>query len=255
MGIRLGDKMLGKNSKNPISEVIFELGIENNYTTEENIKALKEEIKDKFPYNTIVHEAKILNTVGNKDGEIKTAAQVKSCQFHSTEDINNSPVVIEVGFDYCFINLRCDLEEYESYSKFKEECINLLIKCAPVFDIKEVRKIGLRYVNKIQRFKGNAKVWKNVVSDELLFDDLLGKYDRPLRMMGEFIFEENDFIVTIHYGMFNYEFPNPIAVGEFIMDIDCVSIYDDIHIYAIPDVVDEMHGIILDFFEKNVAGI
>ena len=239
-------------SKTPISEVIFKLDFGNTYNIKENIHIFYEKIKDKFPYDTINSEPEITINIENADGEIKTTHEPKSWYFHESEDINDSPLIIEVSKNYCLIDYRCDLREYEGYPAFKEEYIDLIIKSLSVFEIKEFTKIGLRYINNINCPKGNPLKWKDIIVDELLFDDLLNKYDSPSRLMSEFMFEKNDFFINFHYGIFNTEFPNPIARKEFTLDFDCMC-KNETNVNEISEVVNDMHDTILELFKENVT--
>ena len=69
--------------------------------------------------------------------------------------------------------------------------------------------------------------------------------------MSQFTFEKNNFFINFQFGIFNTEFPNPIARKEFILDLDCIC-NDETNISEIDDVVIEMHETISSLFEEMI---
>ena len=239
-------------SKSPLCEVSLELKFANFYNIKENIPKFYDEIKEKFPYNTVNMEPKISINITNQNGEIKTTHEPNSWVFHENKSIDDSPIIIEMGKDHCILDFRVFLGEYIGFTDFKNKYINLLIKSLSIFEIKEVSFIGLRYINNIVCSEGNPLKWDNIVSDNLISNGLLSKYDSISRLMTEFTFDKNDFFINFHFGMFNKEFPNPIARKEFTLDFDCIC-NDEVNVFEIEDMVVEMHDTISELFEENIT--
>lgn len=237
-------------SNSPLSEIILKLNFAN-YNVKDNISKFHDTIKEKFPYIDMNIEPKISINITNQNGEIKTTHEPTSWIFYENEFIDDSPIIIEIGKSYCLLDFRV-LGKYNGFQSFKNNYIDLLIKTLSVFEIKEVTSIGLRYINNIICDKGNPLDWSDIVSDNLLFDDLLGKYESTSRLMSEFTFKKNDFFINFHFGMFNKEFPNPIARKEFTLDFDCIC-NDEVNIHEVEDIVIEMHKTISELFEENIA--
>lgn len=248
----LGDIMVELYSKNPIYEIIFKINFANFFNIEEKIPLFYEKIKDDFPHNTVNMEPKISININNQEGEIKTTHEPNSWYFHKEEDPYTSPIIIEIGKNYFLIDFRVNMDQYLGFEDFKTKYIDLLINAISVFEIKDFTSIGLRYINKLYCSKGNPLNWKGIVSDNLIFDDLLNYYDSPSRMMSELFFEKNDFLIKFDFGIFNTEFPNSIARKEFILDFDCIC-QDETNILEIDGIVYEMHETISELFEENVT--
>lgn len=238
-------------SKNPISEVIFKLNFSSLINVEENIDEFHEKIKEKFPFSDIESEPKFSINIKNQEGEIKTSFNPIIWYFFIDEDQNNSPVILEITKDYVLLDFNTSIEKYSGFDDLKEYII-LLIDAISVFNIQETNSLGLRYINTIKCNEGNPIKWEGLINNNLLFDSLLDKYDSPSRLMSQFIFEKNNFNINFNFGIFNREFPNPIARKEFILDFDCIC-QDEISIYNIQNVINEMHDTILELFEENIT--
>ena len=70
--------------------------------------------------------------------------------------------------------------------------------------------------------------------------------------MNNFLFKKNEFRINFTFGIFNTEFPNPIARKEFILDFDCLC-YDDLNVHEVKDTIEDMHDTIYDLFDENVT--
>ena len=237
-------------SKSPLTEISLELKFANFYNIKENIPKFYDEIKENFKYNTVNMEPKLSINITNQNGEIKTTHEPSSWVFHETEDINESPLIVELGNDYCLLDFRVYLGEYLGFDEFKKY-IDLMINAISIFNIKEFNSIGLRYINNIKCSKGNPLKWESIISSKLLLQDLLGEYESPSRLMSQFTFEKNNFFINFQFGIFNTEFPNPIARKEFILDLDCIC-NDETNISEIDDLVIEMHETISSLFEEMI---
>lgn len=239
-------------SNSPLSEISLQLKFADFYNIEDNIPKFNEKIKYKFPHSSVEMEPKISINITNQNGEIKTTHQPSSWVFHETKSAEDSPIIIEISKNNCILDFRVQLSNYEGFNSFKNDYISLLVNALSVFEIKEVSFIGLRYINNIICKEGNPLYWKNIVSDALLLDKLLENNDSTSRLMTEFTFEKNDFFINFHFGIFNKEFPNPIARKEFTLDFDCIC-NDEINIHEIDEIVDEMHETISELFEENIT--
>lgn len=237
-------------SKSPISEICLELKFENFYNIRENVSKFYDKIKEKFRYNTN-SEPEISINVTNRNGEIKTAHEPTSWMFHETEDIDESPLIIELNEDYCLLDFRANIGAYLGFDELKAN-IDLLVNALLVFNIKEFESIGLRYINNIKCSKGNPLKWESIISSKLLFNGLLEEYEYPSRLMTQFNFEKNNFFINFIFGIFNTEFPNPIARKEFILDLECIC-NDETNLSEIGDMVIEMHETISGLFEEMIS--
>lgn len=246
-----GGIMVDIYSKSPISEIIFKLTFSQSSDIQENISDFYDAIKDKFKFKGVKTEPKISINITQDKGNIKTIDEPSYWYFHNNEDLNNSPFIIEVGKDNCLIDFRANFGDYLGFDNFKEY-IELLINASRVFKVNNFDSIGLRYINTIKCQKGNPTSWGNIISENILFDDLLKSYESPSRLMSEFTFKKNEFFIKFNFGIFNTEFPNPIARKEFILDFDCIH-DKDTNISDVVEIVDKMHHTIRILFEENTT--
>lgn len=238
-------------SQSPLSEIIFKMSFENIPNINVKINEFHEKIKENYQFKTVETEPKISINISNEHGKIETTQEPKYWCFHNNEELINSPFIIEVAKDNCVLDFKSNFEEYKGFEDLKHH-IKLLIDAAQVFNIKHIDSIGLRYINKIKCNKGNPKQWKGIISDRILFDDLLDFYNSPSRVFTEFTFKKNDFFIKFNFGIFNTEFPNAIARKEFILDFDCIY-NDEINIINIFDIINEMHETISELFKENTS--
>lgn len=243
--------MVEHYSKNFINEVILKMDFFHSINVEDFIDEFFENINEKFKFKDIKSDPQISINITNQEGKINTTFQPSAWYFFQTEDVNDSPYVIEVTKDYILVDFRANIKKYERFEIFGEY-IDILINSLSIFKIDSVKSMGLRYINTISCNEGNPLIWGNIISEKLLLTDLLKTYDSPSRLMHNFLFEKNDFRINFTFGIFNTEFPNPIARKEYILDFDCLC-YDDLNIYEVKDTVEDMHSTIYELFDENIT--
>ena len=58
--------------------------------------------------------------------------------------------------------------------------------------------------------------------------------------------------LKFQFGMFNSEYPNPIALKEFALDYDC-SLKEELEIGEVYGKVKEFHNVATYWFEKSIG--
>ena len=226
--------------KNTLSEIIFRLNFEDIDDIEKKIPIFYEKIKETFPF---------FSTSKNENTD---TTKSKYWYFYNVENINESQIIIEINKEYITIDFECNNVKYDSYNNFKETYVDLILNSMTIFNIKEVNNLGLRCINIVNCQKGHSLEWKGIISDDLLLDNLIKKYDKPSRLLSEFSFEKNNFFINFNFGIYNREFPNLIARKEFILDYDCICV-DDLIIPDISQTIDKMYKTIKELFKEHIG--
>lgn len=246
------DIMSKSYSNNPLSEVLIKLQFATIKNIEQKMDSFYEKIKNELPFKGVKSNPKISINIKNEQGSIKTDYEPSSWYFHKTENVSESPIVIEVTKNSVLLDFNANIGEYSCFEEFKEKYISLLSNALSVLNIESINSIGLRYINNINCSEGNPIKWGGLISEDLLLDSLLNKYDSPSRAMTDFFFEKNGFLVNFKFGIFNTEFPNPIARKEFILDFDCIW-SNDMDSFNIEKITEKMHDTISELFEESLT--
>lgn len=112
--------MMEHYSKNFIDEVILKMDFFHSINVEDFIDEFFENINEKFKLKSIKSEPQISINMTNQGGKINTTFQPSAWYFFQTEDVNDSPYVIEVTKDYILVDFRANIEKYESFEIFGE---------------------------------------------------------------------------------------------------------------------------------------
>ena len=204
------------------------------------------EIKDSFP---------ILKPIIGKFVELKidkeepariSETEIVKWHFYDKEKTK----VVEVAPDWVTV-------EYFKYKEFKDfsECCEWVFK--KFFDIYNVvrisNRIGLRYINQIKIDKGNPFDWKNLINNDLVFveRDFIAQRQDVKKSMHMLEVKVEGYDLKFQFGMFNSEYPNPIARKEFVLDYDC-SLKEEIEINEIFGKAIEFKKIISSWFERSI---
>ena len=70
--------------------------------------------------------------------------------------------------------------------------------------------------------------------------------------MGRIEIAEDNYSVLFQFGMFNPEYPNPIARKEFILDYDCYT-EEEMSITDIPETIEDLHKAEKELFELSIS--
>lgn len=148
--------------------------------------------------------------------------------------------------------------EYFKYKDFKDysECYEWVFR--KFFDIYNVvtisNRLGLRYINEIKIEKGNPFDWKNIINNELVCieRDFIEQKQDVKKSMHMLEAKVEGYDLKFQFGMFNSEYPNPIARKEFVLDYDCV-LREEIDINEIYGKAIESKKIISAWFERSIG--
>ncbi|MFB3766160.1 MAG: TIGR04255 family protein [Methanotrichaceae archaeon] len=115
------------------------------------------------------------------------------------------------------------------------------------------KRIGLRYINIISISDENAFEWGNYISANLLsMLQFVENKSELTRAMNVIHLNKENCKINFQSGMFNSEYPNPIARKEFVLDYDGFTT-EEIELNGIEDAVVDIHKEIKKLFEGSIT--
>lgn len=113
--------------------------------------------------------------------------------------------------------------QYDHYPLFREEVKYIYDNFINIYKINDISRIGLRFVNVITLKEGNPLDWGGIINEKLAISSIAGQLEgmKITRTMHQLHALYDDISVLFNYGIFNRDYPNPIARREFILDYDC----------------------------------
>lgn len=122
-----------------------------------------------------------------------------------------------------FLSIEYERGEFTVFDDFSKEVTKVYSIFNELYHPEKINRIGLRYINEIELKEGNALDWTGLLNDNIVTAAKAGLFDdmKMIRSMHQLQTKHNDINILFNYGIFNREFPNPVARREFILDFDC----------------------------------
>lgn len=144
--------------------------------------------------------------------------EVISWEFSDTE---NPETMNKITINPEFIAI-----EYQTYTTFKEfyEDIKLVFESfKDTYPLEIANRLGLRIINVIKWDEGHPLKWDNIIHPSLFSipKNFVSENEDILRSMHVLEVDEDDYLLRFQFGIYNNEYPNPIARKEFVLDYDC----------------------------------
>jgi len=153
---------------------------------------------------------------GSQSFDISTVG--KKATFHFNRGINK--FVLDNGGFLLAVN------KYENFKKFFDMFKLGFIVLKQNFAIKEFKRVGLRYINRIHIDEiKKISDWSKFINSSFI-----PNYKRTIindtnlttrRNINTFVFGDGEYFVNINAGIWNNNFPSKIIDKKFIIDIDC----------------------------------
>lgn len=208
-----------KYQKNYLDKVIFQIDFAN------PIEELNKEI---FPDLNIAALKKF--PIYEPKNVIKADIEIK---FDNKGESSNSSVQKRMN-DWVFYGLNREKEmhinmdhlviiyhKYTTFKPFKEDVTEI---CKTLFSENvtiNLRKVDLRYINKIELNEDNPTEWKEYLNDNLLsIFNIYPVKTSILRAFHVLDLKLDDVNLKFQYGIYNSDFPAIIRKKEFILDYD-----------------------------------
>jgi len=117
-----------------------------------------------------------------------------------------------------------DIRTYVPYSVRRNAIQSVIDSLQERAGSLDVSRTGIRYINTIVLESGDPFDWTGLITDSLLASmSFAQNHEEVARATGSFYFAREICDILFQYGLFNSEFPNPIARKEFLLDIDCFT--------------------------------
>ncbi|WP_407422696.1 TIGR04255 family protein, partial [Methanobrevibacter sp.] len=211
-----------KYSKNQLHEVIFEIKfpiILKLYTDREDAASeFQEQVKSEFPNvdfekkkkTSIIHE----NTGGSS--EVKTKDEYLTWIFS-----NGKKQIQLTGKNVLLV---CKGESYTNFEEFMQD-VHIILKALREYDLKITTFTGLRFINQINI--GNEKQIDEYINPNLHLINEEFENDNLIQSLTKTELEIEGYNLIFTYGQFNPDYPSTSSKKEFILDYDCISVYDE----------------------------
>lgn len=183
----------------------------------------------------------------NPESEHEVKSEKKSIWLFSNKD-RTQKITLSSTF------LALEYTKYESFTAFRTEFEKIFDLLKELYPIGIVNRLGLRYINEIKIQEGNSLDYKGYINKNLtgIITNLINTdTDKPLRLMHLVSVKGEDGVLNFQFGIFNPEYPNPIARKEFILDYDYYS-ETDIEIDSIKSLAVKFNEFITQWFERSI---
>jgi uncharacterized protein (TIGR04255 family) len=124
----------------------------------------------------------------------------------------------------CHIADECMLIEYKkyhSYDQLRSEFLAIVNALFDAFDNLQVKRLGLRYIDKIEVDEKDPTDWSTYLSPNLLGSFNLADDRKTIaRVFNVIEFNYGDYNLRFQYGMLNPDYPAPIRKKVFTLDWD-----------------------------------
>ena len=117
----------------------------------------------------------------------------------------------------------CHETGYKNFPTFEEDVCFIFNKFVELYDVKQFGRMGLRYINEIFIPENKSPLkWEGYINLNLCKALESGIVDSstPIRSMHQVQIKLDEIDVLFNYGIFNRDYPNPIAKPELILDYD-----------------------------------
>lgn len=234
-----------KYKKNFVKQVIFRLDYKRINSMNLSEKgAFFEKLKSKFPkFNELKNQSFELETATNLENFNFKRDQKIGWEFLSDDGLNR----IVVDPDHVI----CETTNYVSFDSFRENIKFLLETVFQSHETTSFSRLGLRYVNIIELNKGNPLDWEGFISEKLLVvgDNFYNKLNKTMHLLE---YKNEECALRFQYGIFNSEYPAPIARKEFVLDFDCYTLNIK-NLDSALTISNNFHGTIKSLFEKSIG--
>lgn len=156
---------------------------------------------------------------------------------------------LQFGKDYFYI----EYHEYKKYDEVKSEFLGLLSRFVEEYPENQIRRFGLRFINKIVLDELNPTDWTNYINSNLLSIFRIAHATEPVsRAFNLLTTNKDDVKFIFQYGIPNPDYPAPIKKKEFILDFD--SYYEgELSKSDIEFKIDQFHDLIASYFEEAIT--
>lgn len=151
-------------------------------------------------------------------------------------------------------NISITETKYTTFDSYYEDIKFVLDAFIDLYPIKEISRIGMRYINEIKFPTGDPLDWSGYIDPNLfsIAKNFPSETDKVLRSMHLLALKEETYKLNFQFGCYNSEFPNPVTRKEFVLDYDC-RIKEQKNISDAYQIAKDFNKIINYWFEKSIG--
>lgn len=237
--------ILAGSRKSSLTKVIFRLDFQKEISfSKEFIDELGSSIKDSYP-ELKTDERVLFSLTIESSG--KTTKEKRDKIYRLTNKDTGNTIVLEPD------SLAVDLSTYSRFSDLQSLVGELIRKVGPQIGEMKLRRIGLRYINEIKMPEGHPLDWTEFINENLVSNlRFVEKRNDLSRAMTVLEFAGEEFRMRFQYGLFNSEYPNPIAKREFVLDYDCY-LQEEFLLSDVSNYVSRFHAEIMKTLRESVS--
>ncbi len=154
-----------------------------------------------------------------------------------------------------FLSTEYGKNEYDHFPAFFEEIEYLFSKFQSIYHLSSINRIGLRYINEVNFEEGDPLDWSGFIAEDKIKGVLSG-FNKDsmnlLRSMHMLHLKKENMILSLNYGIFNSEYPNPVARRNFLIDLDG-SISNQIPSDQVLESVHQLNALCEEAFEDCIG--
>lgn len=143
--------------------------------------------------------------------------------------------------------------KYGLFETFKSEFIQIMQELFKYEEV-QIKRMGLRYINNINIDEPEPTNWKTYIDNNLI--SVFEFYNEPKYISRAFNIIElmyEQFKLRFQYGMYNPDYPAPIAQKLFVLDYDAYHEGLIENMTEIQDTLELFHNEIQKLFEKSIT--
>lgn len=142
---------------------------------------------------------------------------------------------------------------YTKFSEFYSSFEKYFSIYREIFPFNITKRIGLRYINQIYIPQGATFELEGYFNKEIIprYENIVNN-TKPLRLMNISEFNFGPSLLRFKYGMFNSEYPNPIARKEFVLDYDLYT-NEEMNVESIKNEIKNYNDTITECFENSIG--
>lgn len=146
-----------------------------------------------------------------------------------------------------------DCLKYESFESLRADFVPILQKFIDVDPTLAARRVGLRYLNRIDLGLADRAEFAQFIRNDLLsgFTVITGQEQSMARSLQNVSWNYGELMLNFHYGIPNPDFPSPILKNEFVLDIDVHS-QITMELREIPTKLEDYHQRVQSVFEAVI---
>lgn len=233
--------------KNFLSRVVFRLDFDEIELG--RLENFVKKIKKNFPLVEQKEHQESSMILDTKTGAWEHSQKKKIIWQISDKDRNKQ---VEIDTNYIAITYT----KYKDSKALLKDIKEVFDDFLKTFDVKTVKRVGLRYVNEIALPSEKKPLdWKKYISTNLIagIEFVKSASLKTSRTLGQIILREEDAYITFNYGLINKDYPNEIVKKEFLLDYDCVSKFPIVaNEFDVVEVVRKYNKYIENLFELSI---